>query len=166
MARRLSLFFLKSASGLRLRGHARRHEIRVAGQNPDGPEGRSVHATDLTWYTRLQVSIEQREFNRRCVVGVDRFNGYWKDHRAILEDTPKTSSPGLTLSSTGQSDMVADAAKRTFLDKLCTSDRDTHFYVGTILAHPKSWVVIGVYWPPKVTTPAPTRQATRTKWLS
>ncbi|MCH8922277.1 MAG: hypothetical protein IIA67_03890 [Planctomycetes bacterium] len=24
---------------------------------------------------------------------------------------------------------------------------DTHFYVGTILAHPKSWVVIGVFWP-------------------
>lgn len=25
--------------------------------------------------------------------------------------------------------------------------KDTHFFVGTILAHPKSWVVIGVFWP-------------------
>jgi hypothetical protein len=37
--------------------------------------------------------------------------------------------------------------KEKFLNQLCASDRDTHFYVGTILAHPKSWVVIGVFWP-------------------
>lgn len=40
--------------------------------------------------------------------------------------------------------------KQKFLDQLCASDRDTHFYVGTILAHPKSWVIIGVFWPKKV----------------
>lgn len=40
--------------------------------------------------------------------------------------------------------------KEKFLDQLCDAARDTHFYVGTVLAHPKSWVVIGVYWPPKV----------------
>ena len=44
----------------------------------------------------------------------------------------------------------ADAAKTVrekFLGKLCAADRDTHLYVGTILAHPKTWVVIGVFWP-------------------
>jgi hypothetical protein len=35
-------------------------------------------------------------------VGVDRLYRYWKDHRALLEDTPKTSSSELTLSSTGE----------------------------------------------------------------
>jgi hypothetical protein len=40
-----------------------------------------------------------------ALVGVDRLYRYWKDHRAILEDTSKTSSPELTLSSTGQRDM-------------------------------------------------------------
>lgn len=39
--------------------------------------------------------------------------------------------------------------KQKFLGQLCASDHDTHFYVGTILAHPRSWVIIGVFWPRK-----------------
>ena len=37
-----------------------------------------------------------------------------------------------------------------FFVEMCDSNHDTHFYVGTILAHPKSWVVIGSFWPKKV----------------
>lgn len=44
-----------------------------------------------------------------------------------------------------------DKVRQKFLTQLCGPDRDTHFFVGTILAHPKSWVVIGVYWPRKPT---------------
>jgi len=36
------------------------------------------------------------------------------------------------------------------LDELCNPKRDTCFFVGTILAHPKNWVVIGVYWPQRI----------------
>jgi hypothetical protein len=39
--------------------------------------------------------------------------------------------------------------KQKFLEQICASDRDTHFYVGTVLAHPKSWVIIGTFWPKK-----------------
>lgn len=34
-----------------------------------------------------------------------------------------------------------------FLGDLCGHDKDTHFYVGTILSYPKTWVVIGVFYP-------------------
>jgi hypothetical protein len=44
---------------------------------------------------------------------------------------------------------ACDTVKKKFLEQLCATDRDTHFYVGTILAHAKSWVVIGVYYPKK-----------------
>lgn len=37
--------------------------------------------------------------------------------------------------------------KQKFFEEICGPDRDTHFYVGTVLAHPKSWVVIGTFWP-------------------
>lgn len=43
-----------------------------------------------------------------------------------------------------------DAAKKVrekFLKELCGSDKDTHFFVGTILAHPNTWVVIGLFYP-------------------
>ncbi len=49
------------------------------------------------------------------------------------------------------SDEACRKVKQKFLDQLCASDRDTHLYVGTILAHPKSWVIIGVFWPRKAT---------------
>ena len=42
---------------------------------------------------------------------------------------------------------AAKAVKQKFLNELCGETKDTHFYVGTILAHPKTWVVIGVFWP-------------------
>ncbi|MCX6646109.1 MAG: hypothetical protein NTY09_07115 [bacterium] len=43
-----------------------------------------------------------------------------------------------------------DAAKKVrdkFLNELCGPEKDSHFFVGTILTHPKSWVVLGVFWP-------------------
>ena len=45
---------------------------------------------------------------------------------------------------------AAASVRAKFLNELCAPDRDTHFYVGTLLRHPKTWVVIGVYWPKKV----------------
>ncbi|MCA9049776.1 MAG: hypothetical protein KDA89_13665 [Planctomycetaceae bacterium] len=39
--------------------------------------------------------------------------------------------------------------KRKFPDELCGPKKDTHFFVGTVLSHPGSRVVIGVYYPTK-----------------
>lgn len=41
---------------------------------------------------------------------------------------------------------AARKVRQKYLDELCGPDRDTHFYVGTILNHPNSWVVIGVWY--------------------
>jgi hypothetical protein len=29
---------------------------------------------------------------------------------------------------------------------------DTHFYVGTIHKHPKTWIIVGLFYPPKAET--------------
>jgi hypothetical protein len=44
---------------------------------------------------------------------------------------------------------VGKQVKQKFLDELCGPDKDTRFIVGTILAHPSSWVVIGLFYPKK-----------------
>jgi len=36
--------------------------------------------------------------------------------------------------------------KQKFLEEICGPDKDTYFYVGTVLAH-GTWVVIGTFWP-------------------
>ncbi len=41
---------------------------------------------------------------------------------------------------------AAESVRHRFLHELCAPDKDTRFYVGTILAH-GTWVVIGVFWP-------------------
>ena len=42
---------------------------------------------------------------------------------------------------------AARSVREKFLSDICGPDKDTHFYVGTVSAHPKSWVVIGVFYP-------------------
>lgn len=42
---------------------------------------------------------------------------------------------------------ACEKVRHKFLDQICGAERDAHFYVGTILAYPKTWVVIGVFWP-------------------
>ena len=44
-------------------------------------------------------------------------------------------------------DEAAGKVRENFLNQMCGPSKDTHFFVGTVLAFPKSWVVIGVYWP-------------------
>jgi len=38
--------------------------------------------------------------------------------------------------------------KERFLDRMCAEDRDTRFFVGTMLPR-NQWLVLGVFWPPK-----------------
>lgn len=42
---------------------------------------------------------------------------------------------------------AASKVKEKFLDEICSAKRETYFYVGTVLAYPKSWLVIGAFWP-------------------
>jgi hypothetical protein len=38
--------------------------------------------------------------------------------------------------------------KKKFFNQICASDRDTHFFVGTVLKF-GSWVILGAFWPKK-----------------
>ena len=44
---------------------------------------------------------------------------------------------------------ATEKVRQKFLNELCGDDKDTHFFVGTVLKHPRSWVVIGIYYPKK-----------------
>lgn len=44
---------------------------------------------------------------------------------------------------------AAASVKKKFLDEICGDDKDTLFFMGT--RHPyNSWMVLGVFWPPKI----------------
>ena len=44
---------------------------------------------------------------------------------------------------------AAEMVRETFFNRICGSDKDTRFYVGTVLSHPKSWLIIGTFYPKK-----------------
>ncbi len=56
--------------------------------------------------------------------------------------------------SGGDEQAAIAKVRERFLDDLCGSARDTFFFVGNTLAYPNSWLVLGVFYPPR----APQRQ--------
>lgn len=39
--------------------------------------------------------------------------------------------------------------KEKFFDEVCSPKRDTHFFVGTMRKYPRSWIILGTFWPNK-----------------
>lgn len=48
-------------------------------------------------------------------------------------------------------DELKKRLREKWLDEVCGSDRDTAFFAGNIHRYPASFVIIGVFWPPKTT---------------
>jgi hypothetical protein len=77
-------------------------------------------------------------------------------HQMMIEDWEVGALYWRCVDGGASPDEACGMVKQKFLGQLCATDRNTHFFVGTILAHPKSWVVIGVFYPKKVAAPIPT----------
>lgn len=74
-----------------------------------------------------------------------------KGHRMMNEDWELGALYWRMIDAGCAEKEAIDKVRQKFLTQMCAPDRDTHFFVGTVLAHPKNWVVIGVYWPPEST---------------
>ena len=48
----------------------------------------------------------------------------------------------------GSEQAACEKVRHKLLVEMCAADVDTHFFVGTVLAH-GTWVIIGVFWPKK-----------------
>lgn len=79
-----------------------------------------------------------------------------RNHRMMIEDWEVGALYWRLIGQGATPDEAAAGVKKKFLGEVCGPDKDTHFYMGTLKQHPKSWVVIGVYWPKRV-EPKPVR---------
>ena len=70
-----------------------------------------------------------------------------KGHRMMNEDWELGALYWRLIDGGASEEEACEKVRQKFLDELCGPDKETHFFVGTVLAHPKSWVVIGVYYP-------------------
>lgn len=70
-----------------------------------------------------------------------------RNHRMMIEDWEVGALFWNCVNSGATHEDACKKVKHKFLDEICASDRETHFFVGTILSYPKTWVVIGTFYP-------------------
>ena len=120
--------------------------------SPDDAEWKPAFTAALQqarlWETRT-VSLREPprkvpfKFQYRFECDDPRCNG----HRMMIEDWEVGALFWKLVDRGNSHEDAAAKVKEKFLDELCGADKDTHFFMGTVLAHPKSWVVLGVFYP-------------------
>lgn len=90
------------------------------------------------------------KFHYKFCCDDDRCSG---KHQMMIEDWEVGALYWKCVDNGATPQEACSKVKQKFLEQICAPERDTHFYVGTILAHPKSWVIIGTFWPKKVEAP-------------
>ncbi|MCH9022416.1 MAG: hypothetical protein IID32_06595 [Planctomycetes bacterium] len=105
---------------------------------------------------RKKTSVPPRKvpfkFHYRFECDDSRCNG---NHKMMIEDWEIGALFWKLVDKGASHEDAAASVRDKFLNQLCGADKDTHFYVGTILAYPTSWVVIGVLYPKKRTHQQP-----------
>jgi len=61
----------------------------------------------------------------------------------------------------GDEKLACEKVKERFFGHMCAADRDTYFFVGTVLEH-GSWIVLGTFWPKR--EPSPSRKGSRARY--
>ncbi len=72
-----------------------------------------------------------------------------KGHQMMIEDWEVGALYWRLVDHGEKPSNAAEKVREKFLTQICSAANDTYFFVGTILAHPKSWVVLGVFYPKK-----------------
>lgn len=54
---------------------------------------------------------------------------------------------------------AVEKVRQKYLDQICAPDKDTRFFVGTMYPY-NQWMIIGVFWPPKIKAASESEQAT------
>ncbi len=75
-----------------------------------------------------------------------------KTHSAMIEDWELGVLFIKESERLGSDEAAAVSVKKKYFDQICSSDRDVRFLMGTVFPY-NTWVVVGVFWPPKVYQP-------------
>lgn len=117
----------------------------------DDPEWKQSFIYELRqtrlWDTRTKSKEPPRKvpwrFQYRFRCDDSRCNG----HKMTNEDWEVGALYWNLVDGGATPDEAAAKVKQKFLEQICAPDRETYFYVGTVLNYPKSWLVIGTFWP-------------------
>ena len=120
--------------------------------SPDDPEWKASFIAALRqarlWETRTVSKEPPRKvpfkFQYRFECDDPRCMG---NHQMMIEDWEVGALFWRMVNQGASHKEASEKVRDKFLRQLCGPDKDTRFYVGTILAHPNTWVIIGVFYP-------------------
>jgi len=69
------------------------------------------------------------------------------NHEIMIEDWEVGALYWRTVDAGATPTEASRLVREKFLTDICGPSKDTHFYVGTVLAHPKAWVIVGTFYP-------------------
>ncbi len=75
-----------------------------------------------------------------------------KPHNAMIEDWELGVLWLNEVARLGDEERAAQNVRRKFFDEICSDKKDTLFFMGTVFPY-NTWVVLGVFWPPKQSEP-------------
>jgi hypothetical protein len=76
-----------------------------------------------------------------------------KPHTAMIEDWELGVLYRKEVERLGDEKAAVASVRKKFFDEICSPLRDTRFFMGTVFPY-NTWVVIGVFWPPKTFQPS------------
>jgi hypothetical protein len=118
-----------------------------------------VEPSEREWKPRWKVLFQQRRLFGPQQKPLERIpykfsyvfqceDPHGKGHRIMIEDW-EIGQLYRKMRDKHESESIAvDKVRDRFLGTICASDRDTHFYVGTVLSH-NTWIILGTFWPKK-----------------
>jgi hypothetical protein len=104
-----------------------------------------AESTSFAWRP-LEVSPYTYKFRYTCFAPECRTHTMsvidWEIHQAFRNWKARYRSE--------TDDQINERIRRQWMDDLCGPDKDTVFFVGNMHQHPASFLVLGVFWPPRV----------------
>jgi hypothetical protein len=125
------------------------HDLAISPDDPDWKPGFKAALAQARLWENRTVSREPPKkvpFKFHYIFECDDSRCKGK-HRMMIEDWEVGSLYWRVVAKGANNEEAAQEVKKKFLGQICGPDRDTHFFVGTILSHPNTWVIIGVFWP-------------------
>lgn len=124
------------------------HELEVSPDSSDWkPSFKAALQQARLWEDRTASRVPPRKVPFKFRYKFECDDPCCNGHRMMIEDWEVGALFWRLVDQGYSHEDAADKVKEKFLGELCGPDKDTHFFVGTILAHPTSWVVIGVFYP-------------------
>ncbi len=117
----------------------------------DSPEWKQSFIDELRqtrfWDTRAKSKVPPRKVPWRLQYRFNCDDARCKGHKMTNEDWEVGALYWRLVDEGATPEEAASKVRQKFLDEICGPTRETYFYVGTVLAYPKSWLVIGAFWP-------------------